>query len=152
MSGTLETGKKKKYTQILCKQSEAQQAKRAKGKWALEFQSQGCHKNVGRERLQFQFCTEMSWVTKLCLTFAIPWIAVGDQTSLSLTIPWSLPSFMSIELVMPSTYLTLDCPRFLLPSIFPSVRVFSTELLVLNMLTMKPLVLLSIWYSFPGKP
>ena len=39
----------------------------------------------------------------------------------------SLPKHMSIELVMPSTHLILCCPLLLLPSIFPSIRVFSDE-------------------------
>jgi len=38
-----------------------------------------------------------------------------------------LPKFMSIELVMPSNHLILCCPLLLLPSIFPSIRVFSNE-------------------------
>ena len=49
------------------------------------------------------------------------------QASLSFTIPWSLLKLMSIELVMPSNYLILCCPLLLLPSIFPSIRVFSNE-------------------------
>ena len=40
---------------------------------------------------------------------------------------WSLPKLMSIELVMPSNHLILCCPFLLLPSIFPSIRVFSNE-------------------------
>ena len=43
------------------------------------------------------------------------------------TISWSLLRFMSIESVMPSSYLILSYPRLLLPSIFPSIRVFSSE-------------------------
>ena len=46
---------------------------------------------------------------------------------LSLTISWSLLRLMSIESVMPSNYLTLCCPFLLLPSIIPSIRVFSKE-------------------------
>ena len=49
------------------------------------------------------------------------------QASLSLTISWSLPRFMAIESVMLSTHLILCCPLVLLPSIFPSIRVFSNE-------------------------
>ena len=49
------------------------------------------------------------------------------QASLSFTIPWSLLKLMPIELVMPSNYLILCCPLLLLPSIFPSIRVFSNE-------------------------
>ena len=49
------------------------------------------------------------------------------QTSLSFTISWSLLKFMSIDLVMPSNHLILCHPLLLLPSIFPSIRVFSSE-------------------------
>ena len=57
---------------------------------------------------------------------AIPWM-VAHQASLSLTISWSLLKFMSIELVMLSNHLILCCPLLLLPSIFPSIRVFPNE-------------------------
>ena len=57
---------------------------------------------------------------------ATPWTA-AHQASLSITSSRSLPKFMSIESVMPSNYLILCCPLFLLPSIFPSIRVFSNE-------------------------
>ena len=40
---------------------------------------------------------------------------------------WSPPKAMSIESVMPSNHLILYCPLFLLPSVFPSVRIFSNE-------------------------
>ena len=49
------------------------------------------------------------------------------QASLSITNSWSLPKLMSIESVMPSNHLILCCPFLLLPSIFPSIRVFSNE-------------------------
>ena len=49
------------------------------------------------------------------------------QASMSSTISWSLLRFMSIESVMLSNYLILCCPLLLLPSIFPSIRVFSSE-------------------------
>ena len=58
--------------------------------------------------------------------FAIPWTA-ARQASLSITNSWSLPKLMSIELVMPSNHLILCRPLLLLPSIFPSIRVFSNE-------------------------
>ena len=54
------------------------------------------------------------------------WTA-ARQASLSFTISWSLLKFMSIESVMPSNYLILCHPLLLLPSIFPSIRVFSNE-------------------------
>ena len=56
--------------------------------------------------------------------FATPW-TVARQTSLSITISRSLLKLTSIESVMPSNHLILCCPLLLLPSIFPSVRVFS---------------------------
>ena len=49
------------------------------------------------------------------------------QASLSITNSWSLLKLMSMELVMPSNHLTLCHPLLLLPSIFPSIRVFSNE-------------------------
>ena len=60
------------------------------------------------------------------LFFATPWTG-AHQTSLSFTISWSLLKLMPIELVMPSNQLILCRPLLLLPSIFPSIRVFSNE-------------------------
>ena len=51
----------------------------------------------------------------------------AHQASLSITNSRSLPKHMSIELVMPSNHLILCYPLLLLPSIFPSIRVFSNE-------------------------
>ena len=59
--------------------------------------------------------------------FAAPWTA-AHQAPLSFTISWSLLKFVSIESVMPSNHLILCLPLLLLPSIFPSIRVFSSEL------------------------
>ena len=58
--------------------------------------------------------------------FATPWTAV-HQPSLSITNSQSLLKLTSIMLVMPSNRLILCCPLLLLPSIFPSIRVFSSE-------------------------
>ena len=58
--------------------------------------------------------------------FATPWTA-ARQASLSITNSRSLLKLMSIELVMPSNHLILCRPLLLLPSIFPSIRVFSSE-------------------------
>ena len=58
--------------------------------------------------------------------FVTPWIA-ACQTSLSITNSWSLLKLMPIELVMPSIHLILCRSLLLLPSIFPSIRVFSNE-------------------------
>ena len=58
--------------------------------------------------------------------FVTPWTAT-HQASLSITNSWSLLKLMSIKSVMPSIHLIMCCPFFLLPSIFPSIRVFSNE-------------------------
>ena len=58
--------------------------------------------------------------------FATPWTA-ASQASLSITNSWNLPKLISIDSVMPSNYLILCHPLLLLPSIFPSIRVFSNE-------------------------
>ena len=58
--------------------------------------------------------------------FATPWTA-ALQASLSITNSQSAPKHMSIELVMPSNHLILCRPLLLLPSIFPSIRIFSNE-------------------------
>ena len=58
--------------------------------------------------------------------FATPWIT-ACQASLSITNSWGLLKLMSIESVMPSNHLILCPPLLLLPSIFPSIRVFSNE-------------------------
>ena len=58
--------------------------------------------------------------------FAIPW-TTACQASLSITNSWSSPKPVSIESMMPSNYLILCRPLLLLPSIFPSIRVFSNE-------------------------
>ena len=78
----------------------------------------------------------MSWIFKLNLSsvqllshvqlFATPWTA-ACQASLSITNSWSLLKLMSIESVMSSNHLILCHPLLLLPSIFPSIRVFSNE-------------------------
>ena len=60
---------------------------------------------------------------------AIPWIA-AHQAFLSITNSWNLLKLMSIELVMPSNHLILCHPFLLPPSIFPSIRVFSNELVL----------------------
>ena len=59
--------------------------------------------------------------------FVTPW-AAACQASLSFTISWSLLKLMSIEPLMPSKHLILCHPLLLLPSIFPSIRVFPNEL------------------------
>ena len=65
-------------------------------------------------------------VAKSFPRFVTPWTA-ARQASLSFIISWSLLKLMSIESVMPSNHLILCHPLLLLPSIFPSIRVFSNE-------------------------
>ena len=61
---------------------------------------------------------------------AIPW-TTARQASLSITNSWSSPRLMSIESVMPCSHPILWRPLLLLPSIFPSIRVFSSESVLL---------------------
>ena len=68
---------------------------------------------------------QFSSVTQSCPTLCDPWTA-APQASLSTTNSQSLLKLMSIESVMPSNHLILCCP-LLLPSVFPSIRIFSNE-------------------------
>ena len=68
--------------------------------------------------VQFSHCCVRLFVT--------PWTA-ACQTSLSITNCQSLLKLRSIESLMPSNHLILSCPLLLLPSIFPSIRVFSNK-------------------------
>ena len=67
----------------------------------------------------------VQWLSCVQL-FATPWTA-ASQASLSITNPQSLLKLMSIELVMPSNHLILCHPLLLLPSVIPSIRVFSND-------------------------
>ena len=73
--------------------------------------------NYSFSSVQLLSCVQLS---------ATPWTA-ARQASLSITNSWSLPKLMPIESEMPSNHLILCRPLLLLPSIFPSIRVFSTE-------------------------
>ena len=79
-------------------------------------------KRVSLFRLQFSSVQSLSCVQ----LFATPWTA-PHQVSLSITNSQSLLKLMSIKSVMPSNHLILCRPLFLLPTIFPSIRVFSNE-------------------------
>ena len=74
-------------------------------------------------RTKQRFCCS---VTKSCPTFCNP-MAVARQASLSFTVSRSLLRFRSIESVRLSNHLIFCCPLLLLPSIFPSIRVFFSE-------------------------
>ena len=60
-----------------------------------------------------------------------PWTWEARQASLSITNSWSLLKLMSIASVMPSNHLILCCPLLFLPSISPSIMVFSSESVLL---------------------
>ena len=87
----------------------------------------GCKESDRTEQLTltvYQFSSVQS-LSHVWL-FVTPW-TVAHQASLSITNSWSPPKLMSIELAMPSNHLILRRPLLLLPSIFPSIRVFSNE-------------------------
>ena len=69
---------------------------------------------------------QFSSVAQSCLTHCDPW-TVAHHASLSITNSQSLLKLMPIESVMPSNHLILCHPLLLLPSIFPSIRVFSDK-------------------------
>ena len=80
---------------------------------------------MGKKVLIKLFFSSVQLLSRVQL-FAIPWTA-ACQASLSITNSRSLPKLMSVESVMPSNHLILCRPLLLLPSIFPSIRVFSNE-------------------------
>ena len=71
----------------------------------------------GQQLVQLLSCVQL---------FATPWTA-AHQASVSFTVSWSLLRLMSNASVMTANHLILCCPLLLLPSIFPSIRVFSNE-------------------------
>ena len=75
-------------------------------------------------------CSQRNFVVVQLLScvglFATPW-TVAHQATLSFTISQNLLKFVSLELMMPCKHLILCYPFLLLPSIFPSIRVFSNE-------------------------
>ena len=87
-----------------------------------------CHKRTPVSSLRAGAGRQLSSVQSLARVWllATPWTA-ARQASLSITDSQSLLKLMSIKLVMPSNYLILCRPLLLLPSIFPSIRVFSNE-------------------------
>ena len=78
-------------------------------------QGEGCSESV-----------QLSSVSQSCTTLRDPW-TTAHQASLSITNSQSSLKLMFIELVMPSNHLILCRPLLLLPSIFPTIRVFSNE-------------------------
>ena len=80
------------------------------------------HTKSTSSRIHFSSVPSLSHVR----LFASPW-AAAHQASLSIANSWSLFRFISMESVMPSNHLILCHPLLFLPSIFPSIRVFSNE-------------------------
>ena len=83
-----------------------------------------CLDQTGKHFCQTWLCCCL--VTEFVRLFATPW-AAAHQASLSCTNSQSLLKLMSIESVMPSNHLILCRSLLLLPSIFPSIRLFSDE-------------------------
>ena len=81
-----------------------------------------CGQTLPSEPLQFSSVRSLSCVW----LFATPWTA-ARQASLPISNSWNSPKSMFTESVMPSSHLILCRPLLLLPSIFPSIRVFSNE-------------------------
>ena len=75
----------------------------------------------------YRYVVVSVWSVSHVRCFATLW-TTAHQTSASFTISWSLLKLMSVESVMPFNHLILCHPLLLLPSIFPSIRVFSSEL------------------------
>ena len=97
-----------------------------RGKGGARIHKSFCNKShVVRASNQFSSVQSLSQV-QLSVT---PWTA-ARKASLSITNSWSPPKPISVESVMTSNHLILCCPLLLLPSIFPSIRVFSNELVL----------------------
>ena len=85
--------------------------------------------NAGLDELQARINISSIQLLSRVQLFETPWTA-AHQASLSITNSQSLPKLISIESVIPSSHLILCRPLLLLPSIFPSIRVFSNELVL----------------------
>ena len=98
----------------------------------VAYSPRGCKELDTTERLHFTslVCMGACMCVLSCVRlFVTPWTA-AHQASLSITNSWSLLKLISIELVMSSNHLILCGPLLLLLPIFPSIRVFSNELVV----------------------
>ena len=89
-----------------------------------ELASVGCLKD---KRVRKHLSVVVVWLLSRVWLFVTVWTA-ACQASLSFTISRSLFRLMSIELVMPSNHPILCRPLLFLPSVFPSIRVFSSDL------------------------
>ena len=100
-----------------------------RGKKLVKFASVLCCEETEKKTEIRKILPWFSSVQFSCLVVsdsATPWTS-AHQASLSITNSQSLPIPVSIESVMPSSHLILCCPLLLLPSFFPSIRVFSSE-------------------------
>ena len=84
--------------------------------------------SVSMKRKQIKTESKVVFQPLSCVWLFVAPGTAALQASLSFSISRSLLKLMSIESVMPSNHLTLCCPLLLLPSIFPSIRVFPNEL------------------------
>ena len=104
--------------------------------WFFSLHSSGCLFSVNCQKPKDSILFDDQWAEVSIILFSqsvqllscvqlfvTPWTA-AHQASLSITNSRGLPKLMSIELVMPSNHLILCRPLLLLPSIFPSIRVF----------------------------
>ena len=94
--------------------------------------SQNINNSGGQPRIDsiwspYYLRTEINRAMMICYSVTKSWTAAHQAPLLS-TISWSLLKFMSFKSVMPSNELIFCHPLLLLPSIFPSIRVFSNEL------------------------
>ena len=88
----------------------------------MAYYTYGMYLSIMESALRFSSLQSLSRVR----LFATPWTA-ARQASLSITNSRGLPKLMSVESVMPSNHLILCRPLLCLPSIFPSIRVFTNE-------------------------
>ena len=86
-------------------------------------QTTNISQSMGQINIEICCCS----VAQSCWTLCDPMGCSTPQCCMSLTISPSLLKLISIELVMRSNHLVLCCPLFLLPSVFPSIRLFSNE-------------------------
>ena len=94
----------------------------------INFEKSSGYFNDPRKREPYSSWDQFSSVQSFSRVwlFVTPW-TTAHQASLSITNSQSLPKLMFIKSVMPPNHLILCCPLLLLPSIFPSLRVFSNE-------------------------
>ena len=93
-------------------------------KW-MNLEPVASQSEVSQKETKYICISSVRLLSRVCL-FVTPWPA-ACQVSLSITNSQSFLKLMSIKSVMPSKHLVLCCPILLLPSIFPSIRVFFNE-------------------------